>query len=212
MRTKSNNALTYQKAIHEEIKNLEECPEDTVAEVHLALYREKALAELESVPHQIVAGECLPTDYTTHDVGEWAPVDTLMRPTSIHQTASLDRLSLAEKTGYQELCIDAADTIGAQNSLEKMLAHQMAVCHVEGMKLIAKANKTRDVVVAQKILSTATRFMDIYLKGFEAIHRVKRGNRQTVVVKYQQVNVGDGGQAVITEPAGGIVRRGDAQK
>ena len=108
------------------------------------------------------------------------------------------------------MCIDAADTISAENSLEKMLAHQMALCHAQGMNLVIKAGKTRDDVVALKILNTATRFMEIYQKGFEAIYKVKRGNRQTVVVKYQQVNVNDGGKAVIADSAGGSMGRGDA--
>lgn len=212
MRTKSSNAITYQKAVHEELKTLEDCPTDYVAETHIRTYSELAEKELEPVPHEIVAGECLPTEFIACDVEEWTPTNTLLRPKSIHQTASLDRLDLAENTGHQELCLDAADTIGAENSLEKMLAHQMAVCHAEGMKLVTKASKTRDGIVSQKMLHTATRFMDLYIKAFEAVHRVKRGNRQTVVVRYQQVNVGDGGQAVITELPGGLTRRGDAKK
>jgi hypothetical protein len=212
MRTKSSNAITYQKAVHEELKNLEECPTDYVAETHIRTFSELAEKELEPVPHKIVAGECLPTDFIACDVEEWAPTDTLLRPKSIHQTASLDRLALVENTGYQDLCLDAADTIGAENSLEKMLAHQMAVCHAEGMKLVTKAGKVRDVVVAHKMLSTATRFMDIYLKAFEVIYRVKRGNRQTVTVKHQYVTVGEGGQAVIAESIGGHTRRGDGKK
>jgi hypothetical protein len=199
MRSKSHNAVTYQKAVHEELKNLEECSTDYVAETHIRTYSEMAAKELEPVPHEIVVGECLPTDITTCDVEEWAPTNTLLRPKSIHQTASLDRLALAEKTGHQELCIDAADTIGAENSLEKMLAHQMAVCHAEGMKLVAKAGSAQDEIIAQKMLSTAARFMGVFQKGFEAIYRTKRGNRQTVVVKHQQVYVADGGKALIAD-------------
>ncbi|NVN91931.1 MAG: hypothetical protein HXX11_15195 [Desulfuromonadales bacterium] len=187
----------------------EEFPGDPGAQAHIKVYSKKAEEELEPVPHEVVAGECLPDLYERGDMDVWSPTSTLIHPNSIHQTASLDRLILAEASGYQELCIDAADTIGAENSLEKMLAHQMAVCHAEAMNLVIKANKVRDDVVALKILNTATKFIDAYQKGFEVIHKVKRGNRQTVVVKYQQVNVSDGGQAVITDTTRGGKGRGD---
>lgn len=209
MREKSRNAVTYQKAVNIELRNQEEFPDDPVAHAHIKIYSEKAKKELEPVPHQVVAGECLPDLYERGDTDVWSPTCTLIHPNSIHQTASLDRMVLAEETGYQELCIDAADTIGAENSLEKMLAHQMAMCHAQGMNLVIKAGKARDDIVALKILNTATKFMEVYQKGFEAIYRVKRGNRQTVVVKYQQVNVSDGGQAVITDSARGSMGRGD---
>lgn len=209
MRQKSNSALIYQKAILLEQKNLEETPGDYVAQSHIRAYEEAAGKALDPIPHTIVAGECLPEAIDCNE-NVWEPTNTLLQPNSIHQTASLDRLTLAEETGYQELCIDAADTIGANCSLEKMLAHQMAICHAEGMKLVVKAGKTRDEAVSLKMLNAATRFMEVYQKGYEAIHRAKRGNRQMVVVKYQQVNVGDGGQAVITETTGGRGKgRGD---
>jgi hypothetical protein len=209
MRNKSSNAVTYQKAIHTERRNQEEFADDPVARAHIKLYSEKAKKELEPVPHIIVAGECLPDLSDGAEMDVWSPTCTLNHPNSIHQTASLDRLILAEATGYQEICIDAADTIGAKNSLEKMLAHQMALCHTQGMNLVIKAGKVRDDIVALKMLNTATRFMEVYQKGFEAIHKVKRGNRQTVIVKYQQVNVTDGGQAVVADSTGGGMGRGD---
>lgn len=209
MREKSKNALTYQKAVHMEKRNQEEFPDDPVAHAHIKLYSEKAKNGLEPVPHQVVAGECLPDQYERGDMDVWSPTCTLTHPNSIHLTASLDRMTLAEATGYQDMCIDAADTIGADNSLEKMLAHQMAICHAQSMNLVIKAGMARDDVVTIKILNTAAKFMEVYQKGFEAIHKVKRGNRQTVVVKYQQVNVNDGGQAIITDSAGGSMGRGD---
>jgi hypothetical protein len=209
MREKSKNAVTYQKAICMEKRNQAEFPGDPVANAHLRIYSEKANKELEPVPHEIVAGECLPDLYERGDMNVWSPTCTLINPSSINQTASLDRMTLVEESGYQDLCIDAAETIGAENSLEKMLAHQMAVCHAQSMNLVTKAGKTRDDVVALKILNTAAKFMDVYQKGFEAIHKVKRGNRQTIIIKHQQVNVSGSGQAVFANSAGGSMGRGD---
>jgi len=208
MRQRSRNAITYRKAEYMERRQQEQFPDNPVASAQIQIYSEKTEEELEPVSHKVVAGECLPDLYERGDMDVWSPTNTLIHPNSIRQTASLDRLALAEATGYQELCIDAADTIGAENSLEKMLSHQMAVCHVQGMTLVSKASKVENEVVSLKILNTATKFLEVYQKGFEAIHKVKRGNRQTVIVKYQQqVNVGDGGQAMIT---GDNTRRDDA--
>jgi len=212
MRQKSSNALTYQKVIHNERMKQEDVDNDPVARSHIQVYKEKLEKELEPVPYEIVAGECLPDPDEYCDMDVWSPTSTLTHPNSIHQTASLDRMALAEKTGYQDLCIDAADTIGAANSLEKMMAHQMAICHAVGMNLVIKSNKTSDEIVKLKILNTATKFMEVFQKGFDSIHKVKRGNRQTVVVKHQQFNVNEGGQAVIANFAGGAKRRrGDAK-
>lgn len=213
MRQRSKNAITYQKAVHLERRVQEEIPDALMTHTSIKLYSEMAEKELEPIPHEVVAGECLPDLSESGDMDVWSPTRTLMHPNSIHQTASLDRLTLAEATDCQELCIDAADTIGAENSLEKMLAHQMAVCHDQGMRLVAKASKTRDDIVALKMLNAATRFMEVYQKGFETIHRARRGNRQTFVVKYQQVNVSDGGKAVIADSTGGATeRRGNDEK
>lgn len=213
MRQKSSNAIKHQQVIHMELRKREEVPDDPVAEAHLQVYSNLAEKELKPVQHEVVVGECRPDHFECNDEEVWSATDTLLHPNSIHQTASLDRLILAEETGYQELCIDAADTVGADNSLEKMLAHQMAACHAEGMRLVVNARKAKDEIVSLKMLNAATRFMEVFQKGFEAIHKVKRGNRQTVVVRYQQVNVNDGGQAVIAEMTGGAMQgRGDAKK
>jgi hypothetical protein len=208
MRGNSKKAITSQKMLHMARRSQEENPDNMGVHSEINSYNEMINDALEPVDCEIVAGECLPDLYERGDSEIWTATDTLLNPNSIHQTASLDRLTLADESGHGELCIDAADTIGAENSLEKMLAHQMAICHAEGMKLVVKAGEMDDDAVSLKMLHAATRFMEVYQKGFEAIHRVKRGNRQTVVVKYQQVNVSDGGQAVISEAPGGGYKNG----
>ena len=42
--------------------------------------------------------------------------------------------------------LDAAQSIDAGNSLEKMLAHQMALCHAAAFRTISKANNRMDTV------------------------------------------------------------------
>ena len=54
--------------------------------------------------------------------------------------ASRDRLELANQAGCLEEALDAAETIDAQNSLEKMLAHQLAASHRSSMKMTEQLN------------------------------------------------------------------------
>jgi hypothetical protein len=59
-------------------------------------------------------------------------------------TASRDRLALASQAGSLSLALDAADTIQAQDGLEKMLVHQMAVLHYGMMRAAARMNEELD--------------------------------------------------------------------
>jgi hypothetical protein len=61
--------------------------------------------------------------------------DTVKNPDYVTVDASRDRLALASGAGVLELALDASDTIDPKNSLEKMLAHQMAVLHRQMMRL-----------------------------------------------------------------------------
>jgi hypothetical protein len=56
-------------------------------------------------------------------------VDTVADPDYVTASASRERLELANEAGSLDLALDVADSIQAQDSLEKMLLHQMAVLH-----------------------------------------------------------------------------------
>src|SRR5262245_43208069 len=56
-------------------------------------------------------------------------VDTVANPDYVTAAASRERLELANEAGSLDLALDVADSIQAQDSLEKMLVHQMAVLH-----------------------------------------------------------------------------------
>jgi hypothetical protein len=66
--------------------------------------------------------------------------DTVTNPDYVTVDASRDRLALANLAGVLELALDASDTVPPQNSLEKMLAHQLAVLHRQMMKLAARVD------------------------------------------------------------------------
>jgi hypothetical protein len=71
-------------------------------------------------------------------------VDTVAHPDYVSAEASRDRLGLASQAGSLSLALDAADTIQAQDSLEKMLVHQMAVLHYGMMGAAARMNEELD--------------------------------------------------------------------
>jgi hypothetical protein len=113
------------------------------------------------------------------------------------------------------LAADAANSVNAANSLEKMLAHQLAASHRLGMKFIEKAtlllgrfdlglsglrpasDLQANSVEAARLANAAGRMMSAYQDGLLALDRIRRGERQTVKVIHQHVSVGPGGQAVV---------------
>ena len=85
--------------------------------------------------------------------------------------------------------------IQAANSLEKMLAHQMAVAHklvMEQMGQVCYEENARDQT---KRLNAAARCMAVYQQGLLALHKVRQNGQQRITVQY--VNVSNGSQAVI---------------
>jgi hypothetical protein len=65
-----------------------------------------------------------------------AMIDTLARPTTVSVRASEQRLELVERLGILQAAVDTAATVHARNSVEKMLAHQLAAAHKAAMSLL----------------------------------------------------------------------------
>ena len=140
-------------------------------------------------------------------------IDTVERPDAITAEASMDRLKLADG-GIEciALAVDAAKTIQAANSIEKMMAHQLAAAHKLAMTFAGKAKSLIEeeggswqrqdaacAAEAARVANSAARMMDAFQKGTLALHKLRTGGKQVVTV--QHVNVTDGGQALVT---GGI--------
>ena len=146
-------------------------------------------------------------------------VDTVAHPDYVTAEASRDRLGLASQAGSLSLALDAADTIQAQDSLEKMLVHQMAVLHCGMMRATARMNEELDVagvtdpderetdptkreaanVRACRLAGAISRMSATYQQALLTLQRKRTGGSQHVTVKHihQQVNVTEGGQAVV---------------
>ena len=131
-------------------------------------------------------------------------------PDMLAARASTDRLELAAEAGVLSVAVDAADTIQAANSLEKMLAAQLATLHMLAMKNAVTARtfaeKAADMYVpdnqrqianteATRSTNAAARASEAFQRGMLTLDRLRNGGRQNVVV--QHVNVGNGAQAVV---------------
>ncbi len=100
------------------------------------------------------------------------------------------------------MALDAALSIQASNSLEKMLAHQLAAAHKQVMEHMGAGTARTQCKAAQvKRLNATASCMAIYQQGLLMLHKIRQNGQQRIVVQY--VNVGDGGKAVI----GNVQRR-----
>lgn len=158
-----------------------------------------------------------------HDGARWIVRDTLSKgATRVAEDASERRADLLLQPSFNALplAIDAAESIGAANSLEKMLAHQMAVAHEASLRLMNRAlayeaggrsMREGDSVEACRLTNAAARLMSVFQDAMLTLQRVRTGGNQTVTV--QHVNVAAGAQAVIgSVQTGGAKRRGSNRK
>lgn len=116
-------------------------------------------------------------------------------PTSVNLNASIHRIELADGCGAFDLALDTAESLGAKNAAEQMLAHQMAAVHKTAMQLLENSTGQRDTVEIARLTNAAARLMDTFQKAMLTLQRVRSGGRQVVTVQHVQVK--DGGQAVI---------------
>jgi hypothetical protein len=168
-----------------------------------------------------------PPDPVRSTGGELVPTDIDHDPSYITADASKSRLDLAHDAGVLEMALDAAETIGAANSFEKMLSHLMVASYNSAMKLTVQQNRciermndphppTREQanIQATRLAGAISRHNGNLQSGMITMQRIRTGGTQTVLV--QHVNVNDGGQAVVagelatgrTAATGGAKRRG----
>jgi hypothetical protein len=176
----------------------------------LAPMYEQQAAELLALPaspdvgagDEVVTAQCagLPES-------RWVIRDTLRSGASrIAEDASIRRTDLLMQSSFNSLAmaLDAADSIGATNSLEKMLAHQLAVAHEASLRLMdralayetaGRAMREGDSVEACRLVNAAARMMTTFQDGLLTLQRLRTGGNQTVTV--QHVNVAPGAQAIV---------------
>lgn len=122
--------------------------------------------------------------------------ETLQDPDQVSLDASQSRMELASDAKCLDMAVDAAESIEAKNSIEKMLVHQLAACHDMAMNLISQAHEERDPTDIQRVVNSSARLMSVFQHGLQTLQKMRTGGRQEVVV--QHVKIEDGGKAVVT--------------
>jgi hypothetical protein len=159
-------------------------------------------------PMRTTGGELVPDEDFVRDTLP-ALVNTLTNPDAVGSEASRARLELASQAGSIGLALDTADTIQANDSLERMLAHQMATAHTMAMRAAKVMGQELDsaeryldpvkraaaCVEVNRLAGTYARLTGSYQAGMLTLQRMRSGGRQTVIVQHN--HVGEGGQAVI---------------
>ena len=149
----------------------------------------------------------------TQEIGDASGLkETVENPGRDTVGASRARLGLLVATDAVDLGIDAAATIGARNSLEKMLAHQMAAAHRMSMQFMRRAeqelwrqNDPDAVLEANRCANAAARMIKAYQEGF---HPGSDEDRRPAGGDLQHVQVSEGGQAIV---AGAVINLGRGQ-
>jgi len=133
--------------------------------------------------------------------------DTMAVPNMIAVDAWKERSRLLLQYGgdVAAMAHDATTSIKAENSLEKMMAHELAVAHKMVMELIGRARGANTPDMEIQRLTLATRFMTVFQQGMLTLKKIRQGGQQKITVQY--VNVSHGSQAVI-----GSVENGRGEK
>jgi hypothetical protein len=147
---------------------------------------------------------------------------TVEDPSFVTADASRDRLELLQQAGALELGLDAAETVGAADSLEKMLAHQLAALHRSTLRLTVQLNsrleyaertlgseRDRANIEACRLAGAVARIGATFQQGVQTMKQAKSKGRQTITVRHlhQNVQVNEGGQAVVAGEVGGGPRK-----
>ena len=171
--------------------------------------RQRAEADAPGYMAEVGAGgELIPASIMGENSRALQFADTVQNPNYVTVDASRDRLDLAHEAAALESALDAAESIDAKNSLEKMLAHQLAAGHRSAMKLVAEMNRQAGYLAnvhgseqdrmnmqVTRLAGATARMMTAFQHGLVTLQRLRTGGQQVVTV--QHVEVRDGGQAIV---------------
>jgi|SRR6516225_130697 hypothetical protein len=119
--------------------------------------------------------------------------------TRIAEDASIARMDLLiqDHLDCAPTALDAAESIEARNSLEKMLVHEMAAAHEAAMRFLDRSMvcaSRGETVECARYANLSARFMAVYQTGLLTLHKI-RGGGQSITV--QHVTIGPNSQAVV---------------
>jgi len=163
-------------------------------------YAERATTPLSEQPPIGSGGELVPLE----TLGFAAPklCNTIKNPSLVTADASVDRLHLLDRAGVLELALDTAQTINPQNSLEMMLAHQLAALHRSTMRMAEQLNNAVAYaggedghnVRAVRLAGAVARGSATFQQGLLTLRQLRSGGKQDVTVTHvhQQVSGSEG--------------------
>jgi len=151
--------------------------------------------------------------------------DVVASPDALSARADLDRLDLAGNR--VTAAVDMAEQLGARDSGEKALAHQLAAAHSLAMRLAAQAEgcvgrigmgepfgsigprEQVYAVEAARLAGASARMMEAFNRGILTLQRLRSDGEQRITVQHiQHVSVAEGAQAVVA----GRVERGGTKR
>ncbi|MBC8318993.1 MAG: hypothetical protein H8E41_13935 [Desulfobulbaceae bacterium] len=124
---------------------------------------------------------------------------TLNNPSQINLDASQRRMELADNANVLPLALDMAETVDAENSIEKAICHQMAMLHDMSMKVAKEAMEEHDTVEKGRLINATTKLINTFQQGVAVLQKLKMNGQQTMVVQHQHINIDNqNGQTLVT--------------
>jgi len=192
--TKAARALKFSKTSQASANFYQKIGDEKTAAVHQA-----------SAEHSLQKAEDLftPPAGVRKALGEAVPpkrpgiANLLETPDQVALDASAHRIDLLLRLGTDctALALDAGNSIRAENSLEKMLAHQLALAHKVVFEVTDRAQFEPNAVEKARFLNLAARLMETFQKGLLTLQRIRSGGEQNITV--QHLHVTQGGQAIV---------------
>jgi hypothetical protein len=106
---------------------------------------------------------------------------------------------LTEFTKCRDLAADVNNKDHQKAVIERMLTDQLSSVHQLSMLALSGCYDCLATSNFTSRINASARLMDIFQRGVLTLHKLQNGSDQTVIVKHQQVNVNEGGQAVIAD-------------
>jgi hypothetical protein len=192
------------------------------------LVRDKAEADLSlwayttATPQRGNGGELVPLPEPEDPQRRMVKKSTVQEPAGVlEHDASSQAMDLVANVDVLSLALDTANSVKAKNRAERLLCHQAAAMHKLGMDFvvraqneIGRANRNFDSgntqyrqianVEAARAANAAARAFSAFSDAMLTMQKLRTGGKQVVKVIHQQVQVNDGGKAVV---AGSIGRK-----
>jgi hypothetical protein len=145
---------------------------------------------LQNLPKQAVGNELI----QPKGMGSAGINELLNAPNKVSVNASIDRVDMLKDVNLLDMGLSTAHDMKASNSVQQMLAHQLASAHKYAMENFKNSEQHKDPSVKVKFGNLAVRLMEAYSRGALTLQRLQNGNAQTVTVQHLNVE----GQALIT--------------